>query len=112
MSSRVIIIAIAVLAALGALGGFAVYVRKLGYQDGFTDASAACEAEKRKIEQANDQAITDAERELMRAADGVSLKQLEIDDALSRNDQAAAADPSGDSLCLPPLSVQRLNTIR
>jgi len=112
MSSRAIIIALAIAAVLGAVGGFAAYVRHLGYQDGHDDASRACEAEQQRIEDANNQAIGDAERELIRMADDLSLRHLELDNALSGIDQAAAADPAGANLCLGPGSVQRLNAIR
>ncbi len=112
MSSRALVIGLALLAILGALGGFAVYVRQLGYQDGFAAASKACEAEKRRIEDANSRAITEADRELMRSADRLSVQKMEFDHAVSGIDQASMADPDGALLCLGADSVQRLNAIR
>ena len=112
MSSRAIILGFALLAVLGALGGFGLYVRQLGYQDGADAARRACEQLQRDTEEANRRAVTEAERDLMRSADRLSLDRLEIDNALAGIDEAAAADPAAGHACLGPGSVQRLNTIR
>ena len=112
MSSRTIILGLAILAVLGALGGFGAYVRALGYQDGVSDAQRACERQRRETEEANRQAVTEAQRELMRAADRLSLDRLETDNALAGIDNAATADPDAGRECLGAGSVQRLNTIR
>lgn len=112
MSSRDWILAGAVVALLSGLGGVFLFVRHLGYQDGFADAQGACHAQQRQMEDANRRAISEAERALMRAADHLSLEQLESDNALAGIDQAAAADPRGGAACLGAGSVQRLNAIR
>ena len=46
----------------GSLWGVYAYVKHQGYVEGYSDASAKCEAEKRAMEEANRKAISDAKR--------------------------------------------------
>jgi hypothetical protein len=102
--------------AAGALlaAGWAVYshIRAEGYREGFAVAEAACEAEQRKQELANRNAIDAANKQLLERADELVQKELQLDDYVKANDFLAAQEPGADSMCLPAGSVRRLNTIR
>lgn len=101
-----------VAAIVGGLGAAYLYVRHQGYSNGFADARASCEVEAERQAEANRNAIREAEQRLYELADQLSLKDLELDDALADIDAAVAADPDGDLLCLDADSLQRLNAIR
>lgn len=100
-----------VLAFLASLGGVYLYVRHQGYEAGYSRASAECEAERRAQEEANRKALREAEQRLIRAADELSIKNMEIDDAIEALAAAAAADPDGGLECLGLGGVLRLNQI-
>lgn len=100
------------LAVVGGLGATYVYVRHQGYSQGFAEARTVCAAEQAEQAEANRAAVRDAEQRLYELADQLSLKELELDDALADIDAAVAADPDGDLLCLDADSLQRLNAIR
>lgn len=100
-----------VLAFLASLGGAYLYVRHQGYEAGYSRAEAECEADKAAQAEANRKAMRDAEKRLMAAADTLSLKHLELDDAIQSLSDAAAADPDGGLDCLSRDSLQRLNQI-
>lgn len=99
------------LAFLASLGGAYLFVRHQGYESGYSRAEAECEAEKAAQAEANRKAMRDAEKRLMAAADTLSLKHLELDDAIQSLSDAAAADPDGGLDCLGRDSMQRLNQI-
>lgn len=107
---------VTILGIVAALGGSAwglyAYVKHQGYVDGYADATARCEAEKKAMEAANKQAVADAAKELFRAADALSLRSLELDDALKAIDEATAADPLGGTQCLDARGLRALNSIR
>ncbi len=97
---------------LAALGAAYAYVRHQGYVAGFAEATARCAAEKAAQEAANRKAISEAEKRLFEVADQLSLKDMELADAIDEIDVAAAAEPGAGDQCLPALSVRRLQTIR
>lgn len=99
------------LAFLASLGGAYLFVRHQGYEAGYSRAEAECEAEKAAQAEANRKAMRDAEKRLMAAADTLSLKHLELDDAIQSLSDAAAADPDGGLACLGRDSMYRLNQI-
>ncbi|HWU19392.1 MAG TPA: hypothetical protein VN155_17050 [Devosia sp.] len=101
-----------VLALVGAVGGAYLYIRHQAYQDGYSAASVACERQKQEQAQANRAAISEAEKRLLNAADELSLKNMELDNAIEALSAAADADPNGLLDCLGVGGVQRLNEIR
>jgi hypothetical protein len=105
-----------ILGALGAAGGLLSWlytsVRHQGFVEGEASARAECEAEKAAQRKANQDAIDAGNRRLIRLADELSTTEMETDHAVAAALAAAAADPTGDSECLPLGSVQRLQTIR
>jgi len=105
---------LALLAGLAAstLGGLYLAVRQAGHAAGFAEASAACAAERQRMEDANRAAIRSAEQQLLRTADELAQKSKELDDALAATDEATAADPRGPEQCLAADGLRRLNAIR
>jgi len=101
-----------VLAVLGALAGAYAYVRHQAYSDGYSRAEAECEQEKAAQVAANRKAMQEAEKRLLAAADALSVKNMEMDNAIDALAAAAAADPNGTLECLGVDSLFRLNTIR
>lgn len=95
--------------ALVALVGLYAVHRNQIYTEGFRAAEIRCEQDKAALAEANRKAIAEAEKRLLRAADELSLKNLELDDALAAIESAASADPDGGTLCLSGDSVRRLN---
>jgi len=106
--------AYAAAAALLLAAGWVAYshIRAEGYREGFAVAEAACEAEQRKQELANRNAIDAANKQLLERADELVKKELQLDDYVKANDLLAAQSPGADGKCLPAGSVRRLNTIR
>jgi hypothetical protein len=102
----------AVLVALGALGGLGLAIEHNAYKRGSAAATAQCEADKARQVEANRTAIGDAAKDLFKGADAVSLKSLELTNALEAIDAAAAADPAGAQCGLSADSVRDLGTIR
>ena len=98
--------------AAATLGGLYYAVRQAGYQAGFEEASAACAAERQRMEDANRKAIEAARQQLLRTADALATKSKELDDALAATDAATAADPLGPEQCLAADGLRRLNAIR
>lgn len=109
---RIWVAVAALIAVLGLLGGAYLYVRQQGYDAGYGAAQAECDAEREAQEAANRSAIQNAEKELLRQAEALSLKNMELDDALNAIDEAAGAAVGSDTLCLDAGGLQRLNTIR
>jgi hypothetical protein len=101
-----------ILAFAASLGGVYLYVRHQGYEAGYSRAEAECEAEKAAQVAANRKAMQEAEKRLLAAADELSLKNMEMDNAIEALAAAAAADPNGALECLGIDSLLRLNTIR
>jgi hypothetical protein len=101
-----------VLALLASLGGVYAYVRHQGYEAGYSRASAECEAARRAQEEANRKALREAEQRLLRQADELSIKNMEMDNAITALSEAAAADPDGGLDCLGLGGVLRLNQIQ
>lgn len=95
----------------GALGGAYLYVRHQGYQAGYSQASIECEADKQRQADANRKALSEAEKRLAAEADALSLKNMELDNAIETLSAAAAADPNGGLECLGLDSLQRLNSL-
>lgn len=95
-------------------GAWAVYahIRAEGFRDGYAKASAECEAEQRRQELANRNAIDAANKRLIELADQLSLKELQVDDYVKAIDLATAQDARGGDACLGPDGVHRLNTLR
>lgn len=105
--------AVGLLAALlAAAGGAYVYVRHQGYQDGYNTAQATCEADKARQAAANRAALSAAEKRLAAQADALSLKNMDLDNAIDALSAAAAADPNGGDACLGSDSLLRLNSVR
>jgi hypothetical protein len=109
---RLITIAGVLAALLGAVGGLYAYVRHQGYVAGHADATATCEADKRRMEEANRKAIADAERKLLEAERELTEKENELDALLSDLDLAADQEPDSGELCLSAGSVRRLTAIQ
>lgn len=84
------------------------YVDNRGYER----ARAECEQQRVVQELANREAADLAAERLMREASELSLKNMELEDALAAIDQAAEANPDGDRICLAADSVGRLQSIR
>lgn len=97
---------------LGSATGLYFTVRHQAYTEGFATARAACEAEKQAQADANNKVARDAEKRLFEAADALSLKNMELDDAIDSISAAAVAYPGSDTVCLDADSLRRLNTIR
>lgn len=100
------------LAFLASLGGVYLYVRHQGYEAGYSRAEAECEAEKAAQVAANRKAMQEAEKRLLAAADALSIKNMEMDNAITALSEAASVDPVGGLDCLGLGGVLRLNTIR
>lgn len=99
-------------AAGGAVWGVYAYVRHEGYVEGFAKAEAECEAEQKKQEIANQNAISAANKRLIDLAEELTLQKLQVDDYVKAIDLATAADPDLSALCVDARGVQRLNRIR
>jgi len=97
---------------LASVAGLYFTVRHQAYTDGFATAQAECERQKLEQAEANRKVILDAERRLATAAAALSLKSMELDDAIESISAAADADPDGTLVCLGADSLRRLNTIR
>lgn len=109
---RLITLAGVLAAVLGGVGALYAYVRHEGYVDGYQKAEAECEADKRRQELANRNAIDAANRRLVELADQLELKGLQLDDYVKAIDLATAEDPRGGDACLAADGVRRLNAIR
>jgi len=94
------------------VAGLYLTIRHQAYSDGFATAQAECEREKREQAEANRKVIAGAEKRLLDAANELSLKNMELDDAIESISAAADADPDGALECLGADSLRRLNTIR
>jgi hypothetical protein len=97
---------------LGGAAGLYFTVRAQAYNEGYGRARVECEAEKQAQADANNKVIRDAEKRLFEAADTLSLKNMELDDAIDGISAAAVASPGSDTVCLDADSLRRLNTIR
>jgi uncharacterized membrane protein len=108
-----LITVVSVLAALlGAVGGLYAYVKHQGYVEGYSDASAKCEAEKRAMEDANKKAIDKAAEKLAEAERELMEKEATLDDYIMLLDREAdQADGAGD-ICLFAPSVRRLSAVQ
>lgn len=95
----------------GAVGGVYAYVRHQGYVDGYADAAATCEAEKRAMEDANKKAIDEAAEKLAAAERELMEKEATLDDYIMLLDRDADEEPGSGELCLPVGSVRRLSAI-
>lgn len=93
---------------LAALAGLLLWVEGRGYERAMTH----CEEQRMVQELANREAAELASERLMRQADQLSLKNMELDDALTAIDEAAEADPDGGRICLSSDSANRLQSIR
>lgn len=100
------------LALLAFLAIGAAWLDHNGYARGYERMRVECVAEQQRIEKANTDAANKAAGRLMKRADELSLKSLELDHALDENDKAAAADPGADGCGVGADSLRRLNTIR
>lgn len=92
---------------LASLFGLYVWVDSRGYNR----AALECEQRIAAVEAANRIAIHVAQERLMRAANEISLKNMERDNVLAELNAAAEADPDGDALCLSPDAAARLQSI-
>lgn len=102
-----------VIAGLGGVAWAAyAHIRAEGFREGYSRASAECEAEQRQQGIANRNAIDAANKRLIELADQLSLKELQVDDYVKAIDLATAQDPRGGDACLEPDGVRRLNTLR
>jgi hypothetical protein len=98
-----------VLAALG--GGYGLWHHHV-YSAGYAAAQATYEAKMAAQADANRQAIAGANKALMHSADQLSLKSLELDNALAKINAAADAGPDAHDLGLDAGRVRELDTIR
>jgi hypothetical protein len=101
-----------VLALAGTVGGIYLKIRHDAYQDGYSDAAAKCEAEKRAMEDANKKAIAEAEKKLAEAIKEIELKEATLDDYIMLLDREADEEPGSAEHCLPLGSVRRLQAIQ
>ena len=95
-------------AVLVALAGLFLWAEGRGYNR----AALECEQRIAAVEAANREAIRTAQERLMRAANEISLKNMERDNVLAELNAAAEADPDGDALCLSPDAAARLQSIQ
>lgn len=96
----------------GAIWGVYAHIRAEGYREGFAVAEAECEAEQKKQELANQNAISAANKRLIDLAEELTLQKLQVDDYVKAIDLATAADPRGTDQCLSADGVRRLNSVR
>jgi hypothetical protein len=101
-----------VLALAGTVGGIYLKIRHDAYQDGYSDAAAKCEAEKRAMEEANKKAIAEAEKKLAEAIKEIELKEATLDDYIMLLDREADEEPVSGDACLSHSSVRRLSAIQ
>lgn len=109
---KVVTLATLLSAAGGAIWGVYAYVRHEGFVEGFAKAEAKCEAEQKKQEIANQNAIDAANKRLIDLAEELTLQKLQVDDYVKAIDLATAADPRGADQCLDARGVRRLNSVR
>lgn len=96
----------------GSLWGVYAYVKHQGYVEGYSDASAKCEAEKRAMEEANRKAISDAAKKLLEAERELTDLETKLEDYTNALDLLADQGPGASDICLYRPSVRRLETIR
>lgn len=96
----------------GSLWGVYAYVKHQGYVEGYSDASAKCEAEKRAMEEANRRAISDAEKKLLEAERELTDLEIKLEDYTNALDLLADQGPGASDICLYRSSVRRLETLR
>lgn len=106
---RLATVAGVLIALSGTIWGIYAYVKHQGYVEGYSDASAKCEAEKRAMEEANRKAIADAEKKLLEAERELIEKETKIDDLLMAIDLAAEAEPGSGDICVSRDGVRRLS---
>lgn len=98
-----------VLVALG--GGYGLWHHHV-YSAGYAAAQAVYEAKMAAQAEANRTAIAEVNKALMHSADQLSMKSLELDNALAKIDAAADAGPDAHDLGLDAGRVRELDTIR
>lgn len=98
-------------ALLGGAGATGLYFHHRWYGDGYAAAGVKYEAEKAAQAAANRQAVNTANVALAKAADQLSMKGLELDDALAKID-ASAGGAGGDALGLDARRVRDLGAVR
>lgn len=93
----------------GSLWGVYAYVKHQGYVEGYSDASAKCEAEKRAMEEANRKAISDAEKKLIEAERELTDIEIKLEDYTNAIDLLADQGPDAGGICLFAPSMRRLS---
>lgn len=93
----------------GSLWGVYAYVKHQGYVEGYSDASAKCEAEKRAMEEANRKAISDAEKKLIEAERELTDLEIKLEDYTNAIDLLADQGPDAGGICLFAPSMRRLS---
>lgn len=93
----------------GSLWGVYAYVKHQGYVEGYSDASAKCEAEKRAMEEANRKAISDAEKKLLEAERELTDLEIKLEDYTNAIDLLADQGPDAGGICLFAPSMRRLS---
>ncbi len=93
----------------GSLWGVYAYVKHQGYVEGYSDASAKCEAEKRAMEEANRKAISDAEKKLIEAERELTDLEIKLEDYTNALDLLADQGPDAGGICLFAPSMRRLS---
>jgi hypothetical protein len=101
-----------IVAVLTAAVGFYFVARQQAYSEGYGKAQIECTAEKQAQAAANAKVATDAEKRLFEAADTLSIRNMELDDAIDSLSAAAVARPGSDIVCLDADSLRNLNAIR
>lgn len=108
----------AVLGLVALFGGAGLYVEKVkhdaysaGHTAGVSEATAKCEADKRAMEEANKKAVDAAQQVADDLAKQLQVKEGELDDRVSKIDQAADAGPGALDECLDADSVRRIGAI-
>lgn len=82
-----------------------------GYSDGWNEATAKCQGVMDAIATANRKAVQDAQRDLFKAADELSVTEMELTNALDDLAAAAAAGPIAGNVCIDDAARLRLNSI-
>jgi uncharacterized protein HemX len=109
---RLGIAAATILALLGSVGGIYLKIRADAYREGYSTASAECEADKREMEEANEKAIAEAKKKLLEAEKELVSQETRIDELLTEIDHAADADPDAGTCGLGIDGVRRLQNIK
>ena len=106
---RLATVAGVLIALSGTIWGIYAYVKHQGYVEGYSDASAKCEAEKRAMEEANRKAISDAEKKLIEAEQGITDLEIKLEDYTNAIDLLADQGPDAGGICLFAPSMRRLS---